>query len=122
MHLFTYSTNEKAIARYRTCGFRHQIEINNYSSKIFGVMVENSAVGAGGLGLIPRPVKSDTVSPTARHRSHVSSELCCPALSAGDGPRYSLHASARCREYNEDLILGSNAPTWIIFELSLSPN
>ena len=26
------------------------------------------------------------------------------ALSHGDGPRYSLHASAQCREYNEDLI------------------
>ena len=29
-------------------------------------------------GLIPGPVKLDTVSPTARHRCDVSSELCCP--------------------------------------------
>ena len=29
-------------------------------------------------GSIPGPVKSDTVSPTARHRCDVSSELCSP--------------------------------------------
>ena len=29
------------------------------------------------LSLIPGPVKSNTMSPTARHRCDVSSELCC---------------------------------------------
>ena len=36
------------------------------------------AIGAGGLASIPGPVKSDTVSPTARHRCNVTLELCCP--------------------------------------------
>ena len=42
---------------------------------------------------IPGSVKSDTVSPTARHRCDVSLELCCP-VSREDGPRHSLRASA----------------------------
>ena len=40
-------------------------------------------------GSIPGPVKSDIM---ARHRCNVSSELCCPGLSAEKGPstRYTL--------------------------------
>ena len=30
------------------------------------------------MGFIPGPVKTDKLSPTARHRCDVSSELCCP--------------------------------------------
>ena len=58
----------------------------------------------------PESIKSHTISPTARHRCNVSSELCCPSAysvaAAGDGPRHSLHASASAyyHEYNEDLI------------------
>ena len=32
------------------------------------------------LGSIPVPLKSNTVSPTFRHRCDVSSELCCPGV------------------------------------------
>ena len=35
----------------------------------------NIATGVGGLGLDSRPVKSDTVLSTARHRCKISSEL-----------------------------------------------
>ena len=35
------------------------------------------ATGAVSLGFNSRLVKSGTVSPTARHRCDVSSELCC---------------------------------------------
>ena len=35
-------------------------------------------IGAGGLGIGSRPVKSDAVPPTARHRWIVSAEMCCP--------------------------------------------
>ena len=40
--------------------------------------VNDIAIVARGLGLILGPVKLDKVSPTARHRCHLSSELCCP--------------------------------------------
>ena len=36
------------------------------------------AIGAGGLGFDSRAGQIDTVSPTARHRCDVSSELCSP--------------------------------------------
>ena len=36
------------------------------------------AIGAGGLGFDSQAGKIVTVSPTARHRCDVSSELCCP--------------------------------------------
>ena len=46
-------------------------------------------------GSLPRPVKSDTVSKTARHRCDVFSECVAQALSRGDArPRHSLRASA----------------------------
>ena len=50
------------------------------------------------------PVKLDTVSPEACHRSDVFLELCCAALSSGEEPCHSLHGSAYYREYDEDLI------------------
>ena len=59
-------------------------------------------IGAGGLGFDSRAGQIGTVSPTARHRCDVSSELCNPARSYGDGPRHSLHALSYYREYNED--------------------
>ena len=40
------------------------------------MVVEDIAVGAEGLGFITGPVKLDAVSPTARHRFDVSSQLC----------------------------------------------
>ena len=51
------------------------------------------------------PVKSETVSPTARYRCDVSSWLCCPMPrcdAAEMGPV--LHASAQYRENDEHLI------------------
>ena len=45
-------------------------------------------------GLIPRPVKSDTVSATACHRCGASPEMRCPGANCVDGPRHSLHDSA----------------------------
>ena len=39
-------------------------------------------------------VKSDTVLSKDCHSCGVSSELCCQALSSGDGPRHSSHALA----------------------------
>ena len=54
-------------------------------------------------GSIPWPIKSDTVLPTARRPSDVSSVLP-RRKAAGMGPTKSIHASAYCSEYNEDLI------------------
>ena len=62
------------------------------------------AIGAVGLGFKSRVGLVGTVSRTARHGCDVISELCSQALSRGDGPRHSLHASAEYREYNEELI------------------
>ena len=45
--------------------------------RIFNLFKDIADV-AGGLGSIPGPVRSDTVSPTARYCCDVSSELCCP--------------------------------------------
>ena len=39
-------------------------------------LVKDGAIGAGGSDSISRPVKLDAVSPTARHRYDVSSEMC----------------------------------------------
>ena len=36
------------------------------------------AIGAGGLGFDSQAEQIGTVLPAARHRSDVSSELCCP--------------------------------------------
>ena len=64
------------------------------------------AIKVEGPGLKSRAGQIGAVSPTARHRCDVSSELCSPgATGRGDGPRHSSHASAKYREYNEDLIL-----------------
>ena len=49
------------------------------------------APGAG--GLIPGPVKSDTVSPTARHRCDISSEL--EAAEMGPATHYVLRVIRR---------------------------
>ena len=55
-------------------------------------------------GLIPGPVKLDTVSPTACLRCDVSLDLCCPGAEPRGWSRHSLHASANYREYNEDIL------------------
>ena len=52
--------------------------LKNMKWKFNRPIVEHITIGSGGLGSIPGSVKSDTVSPTARHRYDVSSELCCP--------------------------------------------
>ena len=51
------------------------------------------AIGAGDLGLNSRAGQIGTVSPTARHRCEVSSELYYPGAKPRKLPRYSLHAS-----------------------------
>ena len=63
-------------------------------------------------GSILRPVKSDTVLPTARHRCDISlKRAALPRRNDAEmGPAHSLHASAYYSEYNErfDLI-------WLFF-------
>ena len=48
-------------------------------------VVKHITIGAGGLGSILKPVKSDTVSPTARQRCAVASQLCCPGAMSRSG-------------------------------------
>ena len=45
---------------------------------IIGVLVNDIAIGAEGLGLFSWQVKSDAVLPRACHRYEVSSNLCFP--------------------------------------------
>ena len=66
-----------------------------------GVVVEDTAVGEEDHGSIPGPFNLVTVSPMARHRCDVSSELCCPRASPEDGAGHSL----QYREYDEDSLL-----------------
>ena len=47
-------------------------------------VVEDIAIGARGLGSIPRQLKSNTVSPTARHRYGVFWKCVTQALNSGD--------------------------------------
>ena len=44
---------------------------------LIGVVLKDIATGAAGFGFDYRTGQSGTVSPTARHRCNVSSELCC---------------------------------------------
>ena len=44
-----------------------------------GVVLKGVALSAEIRGSIPGPLKSDTLSPTVRHRCDVSSELCFPS-------------------------------------------
>ena len=65
----------------------------------------NIAIGEVDLGLITGQIGHML---TARHRSDVSSVLCSfGAISPGDGPRHSLHASTQYREYNEYVVFGA---------------
>ena len=66
---------------FKTC--HSCLFINWLINWLVNIVVNDIAIGAGGLGSIPGTMKSDTVSPTARHRCDVSSELCCP----GANPR-----------------------------------
>ena len=43
-----------------------------------GTVVKDIDIGAEGLTFDSRVGQIDTVSPTARHRCDISSELCCP--------------------------------------------
>ena len=64
-----------------------------FKNQLLGVVVIDTADGSGGVGSIPMPVESNTVSPTTRHLCDVSSGLCCVAqvLGCGDGARQSSH-------------------------------
>ena len=66
--------------------------ILNFVRCPISVVVKGITIGAEGRGSIPGPVKSDTMSSTARRRFDVF--MCCQALCRGDGPRHSLPASA----------------------------
>ena len=55
---------------------------------------QNIAIDAGDWGSIPKLFESNTVSPTARYRCDALRRYVAQALSRGDGPRHSLHASA----------------------------
>ena len=56
------------------------------------------------LGSIPRPVKSTQCRQRLAIVATFLRSCVAQALSRGDGPRNSLHASAKYGEYNEDLI------------------
>ena len=56
------------------------------------------------MGSILRSIESDTVSPTLSTAVTLLRSCVAQALSRGDGPRHSLHASAQHREYNKNLI------------------
>ena len=45
--------------------------------------IKDSTSSVKCLGLIPRRVKSGTVSPAARHSCDVFSKLCCPSAKPG---------------------------------------
>ena len=64
-----------------------QLQYKNGRNQPVSLVVEHCAIGAGGLGLIPRRVESNTGSPTTRHRCDVSLKLF-----RGDGADHSLHA------------------------------
>ena len=49
-----------------------------YNWPVVSLVINHIAIGTEVLGMIPGPVKSNTMSPTARRRCDVSSELCCP--------------------------------------------
>ena len=75
-------------------------------------MLSAHATGAGGRGLDSRAGQIDTSTQCRQRLATAATFLrncvaycVAQALSRGDGPRYSLHASAYEREYNEDLIL-----------------
>ena len=55
-------------------------------------------------GLIPGPVKLTQCRQRLATVATFLRSCVAQALSRGDGPRNSLHASARYDEYNEDLI------------------
>ena len=46
-------------------------------------VITDIAIGAEGLGFDSRADQIGTVSPTARHRSVISSELCCSGAKPG---------------------------------------
>ena len=55
------------------------IGINEHrNNRPLAQLLSAQAIGAGGLGLNFRAGQIGTVSPTARHRCDVSSELCSP--------------------------------------------
>ena len=71
------------------------------------VLIVHIAINAGGMlfaGSIFKLVKSDALSPTARPTPMFLRSCVIQALSGGVGPRLSLQASARYREYHENLI------------------
>ena len=50
-------------------------KILNYTRSYFANQAKDTTLGAGGLGSLTEPVKSDTMSRTARHCCDVSSQL-----------------------------------------------
>ena len=85
------------------CGSNFKVKISR-TDWLVGAVVQDIASGAGSVGSISRPAKSETVSPKASHRCDVSSELRCLALSRRNEPCHLLHAATRYHEYDEDLI------------------
>ena len=57
--------------------FRQQTKNKNPWYQQIVVVAKDIASGAGNYGSISGPVKSDAMSPAARHRCDVSSELYC---------------------------------------------
>ena len=67
-------------------------------------MVHASHSGQEVWGLIPRPVKSGTASPTARHRCDIPSELCFPGAKPRRWTPPLVTSYSVYRKYDDDLI------------------
>ena len=66
-----------------------------------GVVFKNQVIGAGGVGSIPKPVKSDSGLPPLLL---FLGSCVAQTISREDGPRPLLHAVIYHRECNEDLL------------------
>ena len=62
-------------------------KVMSYGNCPVSSVVTHITISAGGLGFDSLAGQIDTVSPTARYRCDVSSELFCPGASHEDEPR-----------------------------------
>ena len=79
----------------------------SFSKSSVSVLVEDIAIGARGLGIKSREGEighSDARGSQTRRFSFRAVLPNAQELGRANGSRHSLHASAKYREYNEDLI------------------
>ena len=67
--------------------------ISSNSDRPLAQLLSAHAIGTGGLRFDSGAGQISTVSPMARHRCDVSSELCSPGAKSRRWTRHSLHAS-----------------------------